>query len=195
MATKTPAGGPFYLLITEERTRGFGFEKEYFHLYARVVRDRYENGDRYPYGLDDTYGNGPLLSGLRATCQGDTSSQQHEHLGDAVYGIGLEYHDAYSSRLELRQLRRMTKTFEAVERKLAKLQETRGHYRTYGEYLGRLAEVTGCSGMALLTTEKTYQQSGVRYQWLSLGDGVNAANNRIWSWQRELKAREQEAAS
>lgn len=178
---------PLYLVVSEVREHG------YFHLHARISTDRHENGQRYPYGTDDDYSDGLLYSGLRASCQGDERSRLDTNRFNAVYGYDrLDYHDCHS--VELRKAKRMVKTLERVERGLAKFSETRGYCRSYGEYLGRLAEVLGCIGMAFMQTPKRRNMSGQDYRWMTVGDGVNEANNLIYQWQREALD-QQEAAS
>jgi hypothetical protein len=178
-----------YLLLTEERTHD-GYLGRYFHMRVRVVTDKYERGERVPYGNDDTYGDGPLYSGLRGSCQGDDQSAVREGADQAVYGYReMEYHDVYT--LDLRKARRMCKTLEAINRKLDKLSEARGYCRSWGEWIGRVAEALGCKGIVIDRGQP--DASGYRYRWESIGDGINAANNAVWRWQRETKERLQPA--
>lgn len=175
-----------YLVVSEERSHG-----GYFHLRARVTTSRYEQGNgQVPYGCDDTYGDGLLVSGLRVSCQGDERSQLREH--DPVYGFEVEYAEVHA--LRVREARRMLKTLEYVERKLRKQYDTRGSVKTYGEYVGRVAEALGCKGIAVQKTDKQYQLSGYRWDWYSIGDGVNQVNNRIWRWVREAQERQEQAS-
>ena len=178
-----------YLSVMETREHG------YFHLHARVATAKYDGGARLPYGVDDDYSDGLKYTGLRFSCQGDASTQRAERRETAVYGWdSVEYHDVW--RLDLRQCSRMVKTIQLIDRKLAKLSETRGYARSYGEYLGRVAEALGCQGMAFQQSPKRAQMSGQAWRWTSIGDGVNEANNAIYQWQREAQERaEQEVAS
>jgi hypothetical protein len=164
-----------YLLVSETR------EGEYFHVRARVTTDRYENGSRYPYGLDDDYSDGLLYSGLRVSCQGDTNSRAREY--EPVYGFTVEYRDVFA--VDARKARRMTKTLDKLEKGLARLSEMRGYVQTYGEYCGRVAEVLGCIGIAYDMPRDRYASD--RWTWLSVGDGINRINHRISMWQREGK--------
>jgi hypothetical protein len=184
-ATNDSKGNALYLRVVETRDNG------YFHLRAQVCTQRYEASEHSewkPYGVEDDYSDGLKYTHLRSSCQGDNGTQRAADSFKAVYGFDTEYHDAY--RLDLRQLRRMTKTLELVERKLAKLQEARGYVRSYGEYLGRVAEVLGCVGMVFDRDSQVALRTGQRYQWMSVGDGVNHANHRIYLWQQEAVERD-----
>jgi hypothetical protein len=174
-------GNALYLQVTEKREDG------YFHIYARVVTQRYEDSAYVPQGPDDDYADGLLWSGLEARCQGDDQSRTRARAGDAeaVYGFDVEYREPYS--IGLRKARRMLKTLEKIDRGLDKLSETRGYVRNYGEYLGRLAEVLGCAGMAFQRDERGRSMTGQRWQWDTIGEGVNRANRMIWQWQEDGK--------
>jgi hypothetical protein len=176
-----------WIVVGEERSHG------YFHLHARVTTDRYENGQRYPYGLDDEYSfeGKPLLSGLRASCQGDERSQLRPE--GAVYGFGVAFKDRYRP-IELNDAARMVKTLTRVQKGLEKLSDARGYVKTYGEYLGRLAEVLGCKGIALQREAEYARQTGNDYEWCSIGEGVNRVNHRIYLWHREVADRQQPQA-
>lgn len=185
---KTDRKQALYLAVSEERSNG------YFHLTARVCGERFEDGQRVPQGVDDDYSDGLLYSYLRCSCQGDADSQRSERREQAVYGYDrLDYRDHYKG--DLRTLKRMVKTLEHIERKLGKLGEVRGYARSYGETLGRLAEVLGCQGMAFQKSATHAERSGQRYRWTSIGDGVNEANNAIYQWQREALDQDAEVSA
>ena len=135
-----------------------------------------------PYGCDDDYSDGLLWSGLQVSCQGDEQSQRRAaNAGESgpVYGFDTEYASDYH-RIDLRRVARMHKTLSKVEAGLTKLQAARGYVRSYGEYLGRVAEVLGCAGM-VFERERSghYTSPGQRYRWTTVGEGVNEANHRI----------------
>jgi hypothetical protein len=183
--TTTKTAEPLYLLVTEERSHG------YLHLYGRIVTQRYESGKGQwlPNGTDDTYGDGLLYSGLRTSCQGDEDSRRRAVRGERiepVYGFSCEYRDEHS--VDLRKAKRMLRTLDKVERGLAKLVETRGYVKSYGEYIGRVAEVVGCAGMGFERRETAY--NGNRWDWMSVGDGVNRVNHAIYLWCEEVKPKD-----
>jgi hypothetical protein len=169
-----------YLVISEVRKDG------YYHLYGRIVTQRFDDRQWVPYGLDDdkSYDGGVLWTGLRVSCQGDATSQRREADREPVYGFDCDYADVY--RVDLPKARRMLKTLEQMDRKLATLREARGYVKTYGEYCGRIAEVLGCTGIGIETLAKSRDISGQRWEWMSVGDGVNRINHRIFLWQQEL---------
>jgi hypothetical protein len=178
-----------WLFVKSERSHG------YFHLRASVCTDSRERNpqerERFPYGCSDRY-QGPYYSGLEAGCQGDSGSQKSPDRGTAVYGFNqLEYRDEHS--IDLGKAERMVKTLKAIERKLAKLAEVRGYARTYPEYIGRLAEVLGAKGIVVERSQQSREMTGERYEWLSVGDGINRAANLIWQWQREALGSEVQA--
>lgn len=181
-ATKDSKGNELYLLVSETREHG------YFHLHARVTTQRYEGNEWVPYGCDDDYSDGLLWSGLRVSCQGDDQTQRAAAGDKAVYGYDVEYHDVY--RVDLRKAHRMAKTLAKIEKGLYQLQEARGYVRSYGEYLGRVAEVLGCAGIGLERSKRSESITGQRWRWQSVGAGVNEANHRIWLWQQEAVERD-----
>lgn len=177
--TTDHSGQPLYLRLIEDQT-----DRDYYHLTARVCVQKYEDHAYVPYGCDDDYSDGLLWSGLRISCQGDARSRQRaEGQGESgpVYGFGVSYADQYHT-LDLRRVRRMAKTLERIERGLGLLQERRGYVHTYGEYVGRVAEVLGCAGLVVERSARSREVSGLRYDWLGTGDGINAVNRLIWAW-------------
>jgi hypothetical protein len=165
-----------YLCLTQEQRDG------YFHIYGRIVTQRYEPGNGHvPYGTDDTYGDGPLYSGLRLTCQGDERSAMRD--SEPVYGFDCEYREEFS--IGLRKARRMVKQLERIDRGLDKLREKRGYVGSWGEYVGRLAEVLGCKGIASQKTAEAEARCGYRWTWETIGEGVNTANRWVWTWRQQ----------
>jgi hypothetical protein len=188
--TTDSKGSALFLQLTETKEHG------YYHLRARVCTQHYFSGEASewkPYGVDDDYSDGLLWSGLQVSCQGDEQSQRRSGEAErgAVYGFGVVYADVHT--VELRKVRRMAKTLEKIERGLDKLQQSRGYVRSYGEYLGRVAEVLGCGGFCIEREKEVQARIGQRWNWLTVGEGVNAANHRIYLWQQLVA--NQEAAS
>jgi len=180
MGSKATTEQTRYLLIWEVREHG------YFHLYGRIVTDKYENSRRLPYGLDDDYSDGLKYSDLRTSCQGSEDSQRRTGEQEPVYGFAVEYRECY--RLDLRTVKRMAKTLERIDKGLEKLSEARGYVRSYGEYAGRVAETLGCAGIVMERAQTAARMTGERYEWLSVGEGVNRINHRVYLWQREGQA-------
>jgi hypothetical protein len=177
-----------WLQVTEKSDWSFG--EHYYHQYARVVTQKFEDRHWVPYGVDDTYGDGPFYSYLTASCQGDEKSALRSN--EPVYGIDVEYREMFT--VDLRKAKRMVKTLELIRRGLDKLTAQRGYTRSWGEYLGRLAEVLGCEGLTIQLTANSESVRGYRWEWYAnIGEGVNAANSRVWQWQQEVKKRLQPA--
>jgi hypothetical protein len=204
MATKTKTtvdskGNALYLRVEETHEGG------YFHLRARLCTQEYDSANSCwrPLGVDDGYSDGLLWSGLRCSCQGDEKSQlRADGRGESgpVYGFDTEYHDEYGQHVDLRKVRRMHKTLELVAKKLAALTEARGYVRSYGEYLGRVGEALGCAGMCFQRhtngivnpSWRSQRWEDLRWDWMSIGDGVNRANHRIYLWQQQAVERGQQ---
>ena len=193
MATKTTTADTAaeqdrYLVISEQTSDG------YYHQYGRITTTKYESGSGWaPYGLDDSYSDGILYSGLRARCQG--TDDKRGGAREPVYGFDVSYQDQYA--VDLRQARRMVKTLEKIERGLAKMTETRGYVRSWGEYCGRLAEIFGCKGIVIQKSAEAERRSGYRWDVQTVGDGVNRINGLVTAWQHasERQAGETEVAS
>lgn len=175
------------LRMTEERNRG---GSEFYHLAGRICESRYEHGQRQPTGLDDEYEQGLYLSHLRVSCQGDDRSRGRQ--GEPVYAFDVEYRDVFC--VDQRRATRMAKTLDKIAKGLAKLHATRGYVRSFGEFVGRVCEVLGLSEIVMEQDQRIAHYSGQRWRWMSVGDGVNAINQRIAVWVNEGKpAQEPEA--
>jgi hypothetical protein len=172
--TTDAKGQPIYLAASETRADG------YFHITARFVTQASTPHGTETAGVDDDYSGGLLYSGIRVRCHGDSNSQL---LADPVYGFDAVYHDLWM--IDLPRARRVLKTLEKLDRGLDRLREARGYARTFGEYLGRVAEAMGCAGIAIETTPEGQRFSGERWRWQTIGEGVNSVNNRIAAWHQE----------
>lgn len=189
--TKKTGRPDLHILIAEEHAAGCGYSSQYFHINARIVVQKFEDHQWTPYGhVDDDY-NGPLYSCLRIHCQGDDDSRTRPADREQVYGFSIEYHDVYS--INARKAERMFKTLRSIDAKLAKMQETRGYVRSFGEYLGRIAEAIGAKGIGI--DHQKQRRNGYRWEWLSIGDGANRANHMIWQWVEDGKPKPEETAT
>lgn len=172
-----------HVLVTEERSAGFGYSAQYYHLTARVVAQKFENHEWTPYGdLRDDY-DGPLYANLRIRCQGDDDSRQRAADREQVYGFSCEYHDVHT--VDASKAERMHKTLKTIAAKLDKFNETRGYIRSFGEYVGRIAEAIGAAGIGI--DHGKPRQYSSRYEWQSIGDGINRTNGLVWQWIEEGK--------
>lgn len=180
ISTRDGYDQPLYLRITEERSAG------YYHLRAQVCSQQYDTltSQHVPSPVDDEYGDGHLYSGLRLEAQGDSDSQRRTDEREPVYGWSLEYHDPY--RCDRRKVQRMSKTMEALHKRLARLQEQRGYPRTFPEYCGRLAEVMGCEGIVVPRSQRSERlHTLTRWDWCGIGDGVTRVASLIYAWRQE----------
>lgn len=178
---KTTSQQPRYLLITTDQ------HGEYFHVTARAVTTHYEGGARLPWGLDDEYGKDVLLTGLRVSSQGDDKSRQRGE--EPLYGFHIEYRDMY--RVDATQAHRMAKTLDKIDKGMAKLYAYRGRTKSFGEYVGRVAEVLGCEGIVF---DQQQDYTSARYVWHSVGDGVNHIDYVVREWQKPVQTTEEVAS-
>ena len=177
MATKTDKQ-PLALLIWRE------ISGEYMHWRGRVVTPKYENGEQVPYGTDSKYDRTMLyFDGLRVSSQGDARSRLRA--GEPLYGLSCEYHDCFTVGLD--EAQRMVKTLIKIDKGLLKLKEQRGYTRSFGEYCGRLAEVLGCTQIAIDRESFGLRHQYSRWEFTSIGEGVNAIANNIQQWVREAQ--------
>jgi hypothetical protein len=179
--TRTPKQ-PLYVLLTEDRSGG------YWHLYGRLVAQRYEQSSWVPDGPDDHYIEGTLYSGLQLRCQGDEQSRARALSGERdapVYGFDCGYHDVF--HVDRRRAVRMAKTLTQLEAKLDKLTETRGYVHSYGEYVGRVAEALGCVGIGFQRSATSRHLSGERWQWDTIGGGVSRIDRLVAAWVDEAR--------
>jgi hypothetical protein len=182
MSRAKPPTVPLWLLMSETRECG------YFHIDGRIVVQVSRHGSTAPEGPDDHYSAGTLWSGLRLRCQGDEQSRARAGEGQRdtpVYGYSCEYHDVYS--VDRRMAIRMAKTLTDLDRKLDKLTDQRGYARTYGEYVGRVAEIFGCAGIAFTRTARSRDTTGERWIWTSVGSGVTRIDQQIAAWVEEAR--------
>jgi hypothetical protein len=186
ISSSDEAREPRYLVITESREYG------YFHLKGRVTTQRFDQENQHgylPYGIDDHYGDGPLFSGLRVSCQGDERSQlRGSEAGESgpVYGWHTLYED-YTPSIGLAAARRMVRTLEALDKALARIENQRGYCRSFAEYCGRVAEALHCDGIAVERKPGERRYDSARWDWYDIGSGVNAVHTRIWQWQQEAQ--------
>jgi len=159
-----------YLLVWQDG------DDQYFHIYARVVTERIENGDRVPWGLQDRWSDPLLWSRLQIGSQGTVKER------GPLYGYSVEYRDVFS--VDALKAKRMTRTLDKIEQGLQKLMTTRGYVRTFGDYVGRVAEVISAAGIVIDKHTLPTWDSGTRYRWLSVGDGVVEIDRMSREWQK-----------
>jgi hypothetical protein len=176
MKTERP---DLHVLVTEEHSSG------YYHLDCRIVVQKFEDHQWTPYGdLRDDY-DGPLYAHLRIRCQGDSDSRTRAADREQVYGFTVDYQDQYS--VDVRKAERMYKTLKTIATKMEKIQEARGYVRSFGEYIGRVAEAIGAKGIGIDHGRAHNRVSGQRYQWQTIGEGINSTNALIWRWVEDGK--------
>ena len=187
---KKPAFPDLCLSVSEETNRMSG--EGYYHLRIRITTRKYEpmNGP-VPYGCDDTYGDGPLYSGIQISCQGDERSALRDR--EPVYGFSLEYRDLYSC--DLRKVRRMAKTLDTIDKALTKIADTRGYVQNFGDYVGRIAEAVRAESMLIQRDAKREEMTGHRWEVFTIGEGINRINALIYQWRRPYVEQHQERAT
>jgi hypothetical protein len=130
-----------------------------------------------------TFDAGPGALCLADLCidgQGrDDDAERH------AYGFEVGYRNMY--HVDTRLAVKMAKTLTTIDKRLSKLNDTRGYIRSFGEYVGRVAEVIGASAIVRRPKgQETYSlHSDGYYQRFNLGDGVVMIDGVVRAWIRE----------
>jgi hypothetical protein len=166
--TKTPLG----LLINTIS------DGDFFHIHLSFVMWEDGNKVRNASTRYEPVNGLQLLDNLQITSQGNNSDRVR------LYGWEVRYRDVFA--VDLRDAGRMHATLKKIQAGLDKLTAKRGYAATYGEFVGRVAEVTG------VTTILTYRNRGryasydeSTFTKYSVGDGVNQINHLVFLWQRK----------
>ena len=184
------------LYVTEKHDR------EYYHVSATVVTigptiDEYRWLDQYPENKlpgQDCIRNAPdnrhdlaglYLYNFRVYSQGDRDSRSSRGL----YGFEYEYADIHT--LDLRKAEASAKTLRTIEKRMAKLYERFGNAPTFGQYVARVAECIGASGIvAQQGPSRGWSYSDSEQRIMTLADGVYYIDRLVYAWQHPEKEKE-----
>lgn len=159
MASKLTLG----LLVSVERDQTCG----YFHVRARVRR---VEGDEAWRGVETV--RGLYLDHLMVTSQGqDTDTPRR------LYGFGVEYRELFAVDEFLAP--KMARTLRTISSRVDRLAELRGPRRSFGEYLGRVAEAIGATKI-LRRVDGKDPRAG--YRVMDLGEGIAHVDGLIEQW-------------
>lgn len=173
MIKRTPQHFKLGIIIDTERNRYPGGGSDFVHVYGRVVaivdgkvRNSVRDYGRFNGGLEDIYG-------LTANSQGDGKEPGRLYGFDALY---LE-----AGHIDERKAGGHYRTLRTINGKLRKMQEARGYVKTFGEYVGRLAEVLGKDTVIIRTVGKGagWSHDDNRYDFLTIGDGVRWIDDTV----------------
>ncbi len=110
----------------------------YFHIHASVGYVKDTDAPEWPGRYSDDRKDGLRFDALRASSQGTDREYNGSTSERKLYGFGLHYQDIYT--LELRDAEAFTKTLRTLQNRMAKLQEAQGYPKSFGQYLGQLAQ-------------------------------------------------------
>lgn len=181
-APKVPLG----ILIREEQDNSFG--GGYYHLRGSIVtlvNGKVRNPPSSSY--DEPINGFGRLADLELNSQGERTNAQR-----GLYGFDVRYRNV--SFIEARDAQRMHQTLTRLNNGMSKLYAKRGMVQSFGEYVGRVAEVLGIETIVFdYTPEGSHSWSHDErdYRHRSIGDGVNEVNHKVWQWQEKHKAPEQ----
>jgi hypothetical protein len=172
------------LLVTTERNHDMG--AGYFHVNVSVVT--LEGGKIRNVSTRYEAINGfDALDGLRFRCQGENDRRER-----GVYGFDAKYMSQYST--DLREAERMVQTLRKIEKGMQKFTDTRGYVKTFGDYVGRLAELMKAETIIEIKKSGTFYSDG-DYRFRTVGDGVNWIDGLVRDWQNEGKKEDAESVS
>ena len=172
-------------------------ENGYFHIGGRIVTlidGKVRNGSTL---YDPINGGLEAIDNLEIWCQGENDAKD----GRRLYGFSIRYKDVYA--VERDDAGKMYRTLTLIEKRLAKIQETRSYPKSFGEYVGRVAEAIGPGkgvNAQTMILETPKDQTGswhheIEYRYRTIGEGVQWIDwSLVRPWANPEVAKE-EAAS
>lgn len=148
-------------------------DREYIHLNFYVVRWE----DRKIRNIGDRAINGfHRLNDLQITSQGQQADRSAK-----LYGWDIRYISPYS--VDYRDAEKMYRTLRKILERLDKIIVKRGYAKTYGDYVGRFAEVVGATEILYSTGRATSSFDDGTYRRMNLGEGVEYIDRIVRDWQ------------
>lgn len=158
-------------LLYSERVDG-----EYFKPQALVVR--IEGSSRIRNVLTPDVNGWPLLNDLVVDAIGTNLEKSR-----GIFGFTLAYHQPYMVKTD--SARAMYMTLKRIEAALTRIYNARGPVKSFGEYVGRIAEALHIETIAFYSNRQkitsSYDDNDFRFE--SLGDGIRAIDWSIERWQ------------
>lgn len=182
------------LLVKTEHERG------YFHVNASVViigrtpreMQAIDNGDKDVPHVDyqrvttpDSYGTvkGLWLDGLRVTSQG-TDEDRTTDRGRHLYAQQLMFKDVDIIMDDnTKNIEERVKTLRTIAKRMEKLDAKVGRYRTFGQFLGRIALAIGIEQFVFIPEKNL--RSGAEYTFYSNPSGMDMVDYLVNRWVEE----------
>lgn len=79
------------------------------------------------------------------------------------------------------------KTFQRLEKGLAKIRDAEGECKTFGQHCNRVARIIGAAWIAVRNDKEQAERTGEDYSWRTIGDGVSSIDGLAWGWYRRLE--------
>lgn len=165
-----PEGPRLGMYLRERKDRDGG----YYHIEAGVVT--IDDAGKIRNAGDDAIG-GLFLKDFQITSQGNDHDTPRR-----LYAWEVSY-DPF--RVEASDARRIVKTFDAIERRMTKLETTVGRPVTFGQYVARVAHAIGATAIVWPRGERapgwsTYDDA--RHHIGTLADGIEKVDAMVRAW-------------
>lgn len=188
MAKRNANTIPLGLLVSTETTPSYrADDRGYFHIKASVVT-LIDGAVRNGTTLYDGPYNGGLhrIEGLAVTSQGENSRADH-----GLYGFHVEFTDVRFVRT--RDAEQIFRTLAFIDRRLSKIAAKRGDVRTFGEFVGRVAEVIGAETILFQKGKPRGWHDENEYDRGDIGGGVRRIELIEREWRQKFS--EQQAVT
>jgi len=171
------------LAITTDESNG------YFHIRARAWTIDAVGKLEFPRYDRATIG-GIFLTDFAVTCQGHSARHGHGSDHGRLYAFA---HGYEVSMVTADLAPKMARSLATIDRRLAKIAETRGTADTFAEYVTRIAEAIGATRIVQHTGSIWDRSEGHRE--MTLGDGRYHVARLTAEWSERVAPRVESAAS
>jgi hypothetical protein len=167
--TKQPLG----IIISPDSS-----DTRFFHIRGNIIY--WQDGKiRNPSDYDNINGF-PLLNNLEINSQGDQEDRSR------MYAWDVRYRNIFA--VDVTMANKMVKTLTKLNRGLQRIDTKRGSPSSFGDYVGRVAEVIGATKILHRVpgqrTSSWPSYSEVQFTAMDIGNGVDYVNHMVQMWQR-----------
>jgi hypothetical protein len=119
----------------------------------------------------------------------------YEQYRDDLITTHAAFYDPYI--VEARDAKRISKVFATLEKKTAALRDQLGRPQSFGAEVARIATALGITHIIRQVENWGSNYDEGRYNFYSIGDGVNVLDRVVWDWRQShpLPVKETEVAS
>lgn len=163
------------IVISVEINRSFG--DCYFHVHGHPAK--LEGSDvKYVSSSYAPVNGFEMLEGISTYCQGDGGRRER-----GAYAFTVHYQRPFGIKLD--EAVKMARTLTKIDKALRKLEDNRGYAKSYGEYVGRVAEVLKADRILFrVEADKDQRFKTPEYRRLDLGDGIAEINAIVDRWRQ-----------